>query len=335
VVLSIHGQPLTIEQEILSWVVCAVRPIHLREIDQILQMRSSEGLRVFDLERLIKYRYASFFTISTHYGFAVGDDAARLKLDDDASPDDEKFKETSLPRAENHSDTDSSGSLTGGDSDDAESDPPAELPRWRVMLAHVAIRDFFCGNDQSVDAAVHVDVKQAQIWMLRACLMSICEPEIFEKYHVFATGYAVEFFGHVRSIKVADVEVQERCKIAGYLIQLFRNTSTASRYLGDVMFNVTDDMFGGDCSDENVQALLRWYNDPDVLEHFESDEAVKNWVEEVTTSPIEKLPSVFAVICARRWLVEGQSEIEDEIAFLHFYLLKVHTFFLRLPLIEI
>lgn len=297
-------------------------------------MRSSEGLPVFDLERLIRYRYASFFAIATHYGLAVGDDAASLKLDDDASLDEENFKETSLPQAENHSDTDSSSSLTGGDSDDAESDPPAELPPWKVMLAHVSIRDFFCGNDQPVDAAVHVDVKQAQVRMLRLCLMAICEPEIFNKYHEFV-GYAVEFFGHLRSIKVADVEVQERCKIAGYLMQLFRDTPTASRYLEKYGFEVTEEMFSEDCSDENVQALLCWYNDPDVLEHFGSDEAVKSWVEEVTTSPIEKLPSVLAMICARRWLVEGKNEIEDEITFLHFYLLKVHTFFLRLPLIEI
>jgi len=71
----------------LSWVVCAKRPLYLQELSDSLRFRSSGELEVYDLDRLVRYRYASFFTATKYRGGALHDQTKKPDQEND-KPDD-------------------------------------------------------------------------------------------------------------------------------------------------------------------------------------------------------------------------------------------------------
>src|SRR5690242_13231692 len=140
----------------LSWVVCAKRPLYLQELSDSLRFRSSGELEVYDLDRLVRYRYASFFTATNYRGGALHDQTKK--------PDQKNHKPDDKVE-----DTKTLGSDGEAGADQSEDESLMNSPKFMVTVAHASIAEFLKGSEQDQGSAVRVDVAKAKIEMAKTC----------------------------------------------------------------------------------------------------------------------------------------------------------------------
>lgn len=212
---SLKESPETVKDlnEILMWVTCAARPLRLGEIENILKWKSESGEGMIALERSLRTQLASFFTL--------------IRVDELSTADIQRIqRETALSAGQGGEMR--SPSPSEEDWDEAEDEFSSDPGTTQVTFNHASIGDFFRSEEEGPVSggegtlSVGVDIKNARIHVLRACLDIICyEPggikdSISSELRLYAASAWLEQLQAINMDKTSeeDKEAIARCLIS-------------------------------------------------------------------------------------------------------------------------
>jgi hypothetical protein len=280
--------------------------MYLQELSDSLRFREVEELEVYDLDRLVQYRYASFFTITNFRGGPL---------------------QTNAPRAGNLSSNSNDAEPTvlddaATDNKDEDEEVFSMAPGFMVKVAHASIAEFFQGSDQEPGSTIRVNVAKAKIKITETCLRTYVDPKIFsvcDTPYGFVR-YATHIFEHLPTLDLTVLDKEEKKRIADLLVPFFKDKDIIARWVKSGRHSITIDLL---ISNDFTSAVCRWYQDPDVRASYMNDDATLEWLDLVTSEPLQELIKPVALECARRWLQDSITDWYCEVQFIHAYLFKV------------
>jgi len=304
-------------------VVFACVPLTLQELSESLKIRTDEGLDVYDLDVLIKYRYGSFFSISSNSRQVS--EGYRITLSLDGQPS-SSTTSSRAPRYDNPKDPEICFDFTNDE--ESNTIPESEFSKYYVHLSHASIGDFFNSLEQQADLGFQIHRKEAHLQMLTACFRMYCDSSVYETCKDgIAAQYGIYVFNHFLAI-IEDLGKDEKIMVAEQLIQMFEDESIATRWVIPYIPHLVQVFFVQTWSKAK---LAKFFQDEDVLQHFDPDSKEGQWIRNTAVSPIGFQLKQLAQVCATQWL-KGDREIldthpQEEIIFLHNYLLRVSNYF--------
>jgi hypothetical protein len=276
--------------------------LYLRQLGDYLRIKSGEESEVPDLEEFIT-KFSSILTLTNAHGGPVGDEDHESENNSSDDTEDDKMS-----------------------SEDENGDDKSEGQDYRdlkVTVRHTSITDFFNSDDQDEDSPIRVNPLTAEVEIVKTCLLVFSDEAIYEfcDEDDGLANYATLLFDHLRLIDMSKISKEDKLQVTGQLTTFLRDPLIIGRWVTSAFYNIHDDFLG---EGPFMEAVPRWYEDPDVQEYCKRDPGTSSWVELVKSSPFEELIRPFAMECARRWLQDTEPiEYDDEPRFLEKYLAKV------------
>lgn len=257
----------------LAWVSCAGRPLHLDEMDAILQLRSAEGDGVLNLENMLRKQFASFFLLIRLDGLQTSD-----LQSDRVNEDEQKESEDGLDDVENETDFNSNKETT------------------EVIFCHASIGDFFRDRNQGKVSAgeeypeIGVDIMQARMMTLKTCLTLVTTRSSTCLLRNYALSYWHQHLQEATSY-LEDTDQNDKLEIVKLLLTLLRDCNTITDWVsqaGSEFYNV-----------DSAKIVMQWLADNAVLEHVSPED--REWIISKLEKPV-KIYSPMAELLAEKWL---------------------------------
>ena len=131
--------------------------------------------------------------------------------------------------------------------------------------------------------------------MLTACFRIYCDSSVYETCKDgIAAQYGTYVFNHFLAV-IEDLGKDEKIMVAEQLIQMFGDESIATRWVIPHLPHLVRAFFVQTWSKE---ILAKFFQDEDVLQHFDPDSKEGQWIRNTAVSPIEFQLQQLAQVCA-------------------------------------
>jgi hypothetical protein len=275
-------------------------------------------MEVYNLEQLIRHRYSSLFSLTSH---RIGKFGAALELDVGDGQKSNNVQAASSDSLRRSFDVELMRLDDAGEENSQGNNVNLEYAEIMVTTYHASIGEFFRG--QKRDAPVRVDVRATKVQMLKMCFRVFCDPEVFDTCkdtHGLAS-YAISIFELLPSIQLSEICKEDKQQIGQLLVPFFQDGSVVARWVERDRGNLKKHLLS---SSDFLDAIQTWLKDPDICSQT-SDVSTWNQDKQTADSQIEHLFRPVAVECARRWLQTDETDTDVELSFLYEYLVKVRT----------
>ena len=303
--------------ELLTWVMYAVRPLTLAELEAVLFMKNHEpSLRSLSDE--INERYSALFRV-------LGDPNPETKImppTATVSLVSDSIEEYFKTKAENEAAEDTRAWNDTGDVSESE----VRIVRRFLesvcepkLFKKFEFESFFDRKLTKRTAKVGVDVESADLKIVTVCVKIICSKESTEMAALLQ--YATYFFpAHLNAIDPSLTEPQSKTKIGPELVKIFKDEETIQRWWTD------DNMwmrYNWLYNDEYADIVLKWLQDSAVSKKLSDED--KKWVKSLSSKsePDADLLEHIAKFLACRWLQSATWDLSPLFSFVHGYLTKV------------
>ena len=266
------------ERASLTWKVSVTRdPV----FQVMLLLRRSGGE--------LRYRYASFFTLTREDGRTT-EDLQRY------SPKLPHFSNHDVDRGTNDSHF-SIRDLDENDfSNDAETVNKSDPETTVVSFAHASIGDFFRQGSGGKVAGVGIDIHETRVSVAKTCLNFWCSETTWETWQESKiVDYAFNNWPqHLDDIDLCNVPDEGKNEVGILLMKTIREEACIKRW--------SPNTFEGEqtwlCSETCSSTIARWFKDEQVALNF--DDSDKDWVASLSLD-IEVFVTVINAI-ATEWL---------------------------------
>lgn len=292
--------------ELLVWAACARRPFTLGELDIIMTMNSPRHEPILDLERLLRKRYSTFFTLAREDGLGTVDlqNKARGLSLSGVSPVDTSQEGENDP-----------GEDIEEDLDIDVFDSPKDTT---VHISHLVFLEYFRSQSAKI-TAVGVDFAKAEIHLLIWCLSLMSDEDMYEgddwDNDILLMEYACQHWMH--HLVAADPDAasgEEKRDVAVRLHRLFTHKETYEGWVDNVntsLVSLTQVFLE---TTDTTDAIIRWTSDVDEPE-------VRCWAESIR-GDLKKLLFVIPEVFGAKWLRSG---FWDSFLVIYAYVAKVRT----------
>lgn len=302
---TLNDEDISDLNDLLTWVIFAVRPLTLEELEAVLFLKSRErSLR--PLAEKIRDQYSSLFHIAAAHVYLVSDSIADFLRQD---------------------------SLTENGEDDQSLNDTGDVNETEVKLVRrflesfcdpklfnkFGFEDFFQRKLKGKTARVGVDAEMAHLLMVSACLEVICSE--YSPTLEPLREYAVSSFGE--HLKLADPSLtlpRHKIALGPQLVKVFTNDEVIDRWWSLSSPQLRSQWL---YDDEYAEVTLKWLQDSAVTKSIPEEQS--KWIKSLSSKSeldADILEHVGRAL-ARRWLQSG----EDGVAFMfdsvHGYITKV------------
>jgi hypothetical protein len=303
--------------ELLTWVMYAVRPLTLAELQAVLFIKNREpSLR--SLADEIKERYSALFRV-------LGDPDPETKTMPPiatVSLVSDSIEEYFTTKAENEAAEDTRAWTETGDVNESE----VRIVRRFLesvcdpkLFKKFEFESFFDRKLSKRTAKVGIDVETAHLKIVTVCVQIICSEESTELATLLQ--YATYYFAtHLNEVDPSLTEPQSKTKFGPELVKLFADEKTIQRWWTD------DSMwmrFNWLYNDDYPDIVLKWLQDSAISKKLSDED--KKWVKSLSSKsePDADLLEHVAKYLSVRWLQNATWELTSLFPFVHSYLTKV------------
>ncbi|KAL4894288.1 NACHT and TPR domain protein [Aspergillus ambiguus] len=271
--------------ETLLWVTCADRPWTLAEMETILRLQSPEGDGIIDLEGVMRYQWASFFTLHREDGLTTAElenglshlEAFNWLTDESKQDEPESFEEGYFMSFNSKKDT------------------------TTITFCHASIGEFFADESEGKVAAagshirIGVNCHEARNHILRTYLRLITDSDFASK--AGDSGHLLQYASrqwanHLRTTSPAMCSLEDKRAIAKMILIAFRSEESMENCLGGSKL---------DLPTVNVNALGQWWQEQDI--HDFLSPAEKEFISSIANNTVNLLQPM-VMFCLKRWLLE-------------------------------
>jgi tetratricopeptide (TPR) repeat protein len=251
--------------EILAWVVCAPRPLNLREIENLLKWRSPEGEGWIWLEGSFRVQFASIFTLIREDGLSTAD----LKR---------------IPRGKMFVDIEQSKDYDSDESDcfDETAYFDSDPKTTTITFAHASLGEFFRSQEEMIQAGpecpyIGIDHLEAKQLVLLRCFEMFggyesSRDDIVLALRPFACRSLVQI---LQSIDKDELPSSERDVIGFSLALMLTQETPLESILDDLHFDFFDE--------GPMNTFRSWLDNQEVLDMLGRrfpDGSAKSWLQD-------------------------------------------------------